>query len=179
MSDITLHDKVFEPYISKERIHECIQALSSRLEQDYKGKRPLFIVVLNGAFMFASDLLKSCKFELEVCFIKVASYQGTKSSGKVQEIIGLTNDIKDRHVVLIEDIIDTGNTIEKLCQDLNPMQPASLKIASLLLKPEAYKKNIPVDYIALEIDNKFVVGYGLDYNEIGRNINSIYILKSS
>ena len=178
MADITLQDKVFEPYISKDAILERTLALCKTLKEDYHNKKPLFIVVLNGAFVFAADLLKNCKFELEICFVKVTSYEGTESTGKIKQIIGLDQDITNRHIIIIEDIIDTGHTIEKLVADFQLKNPASIKIASLLLKPGAYKKNIPIDYVAIEIENKFVVGYGLDYNQIGRNINGIYILKT-
>ncbi len=178
MSEIKLHDKVFEPYITKERIQASIEALAQKITEDYKDKKPLFIVVLNGAFMFASDLLKVLKFDLEVCFIKVSSYHGTRSTGEVTEIIGLSKNIENRPIIIVEDIIDTGNTIETLVNTLKPKAPSSIKIASMLLKPEAYKKDITIDYAALEIENKFVVGYGLDYDELGRNINALYKLKA-
>ncbi len=177
-NEIQLHDKTFVPYIGADQLESAIEKTAAQLSEHYKDKQPLFVVVLNGAFMFAAELLKRCNIKAEVVFVRVASYSGTQSSGDVREILGLTSPIEHRDVILIEDIIDTGHTIAKLFETLLPKNPKSIKVASLLFKKLAYEKAYPIDYYALEIENKFVVGYGLDYNELGRNIPSIYVLKS-
>jgi hypoxanthine phosphoribosyltransferase len=176
MSIIRVHDKNFEPYISAEQIGEKIQAMADRLNRDYAGERPLFIAILNGAFMFASDLFKAISIESEISFIKLASYKGTKSSGQVITAIGLDTDLIGRHVVIVEDIVDTGKTLSEFLPQLEHQQPASLKIAALLHKPEATVYPIQVDYLGFSVPNKFLLGYGLDYDGLGRNIPSIYKL---
>jgi hypoxanthine phosphoribosyltransferase len=176
MSIIKVHDKEFVPFISSNTIQNKIKDLAEQLSQDYKSKRPLFIAILNGSFIFASDLFKQLEIEAEICFIKLASYKGTKSTGHVVTAIGLDTDIKDRHVVILEDIIDTGKTLHEFLPQITNQQPASLKIAALLHKPEATKYHFPIDYTCFSIPNKFVVGYGLDYDGLGRNINEIYQL---
>jgi len=178
MSILRIHDKIFEPYLSKSEIIEKIKQISDRLGRDYAKKRPLFIAILNGSFMFAADLFKVLRIEAEICFIKLASYKGTKSSGQVITAIGLDIDIFNRHVLILEDIVDTGKTLSEFLPQLKHQQPASLKIVSLLHKPEAKVYPIEIDYLGFEIPNKFVVGYGLDYSGLGRNIDSIYVLKS-
>ncbi len=176
MSIIKVHDKSFVPYINETIIFEKIQTLAAQLKKDYEGKRPLFIAILNGSFMFASDLFKALDFEAEICFIKLASYKGTKSSGQVITAIGLDTDLTDRHIVILEDIIDTGKTLHSFLPQLYNQQPLSLKIAVLLDKPEPRKFEVPVDYACFVIPNKFVLGYGLDYDGLGRNIKEIYQL---
>ena len=176
MANIQVHDKVFEPYLSAELIQEKIAAIAGELNRDYKDKQPLFIAILNGAFMFASDLFKCLNIEAEICFIKLASYKGTKSSGQVITAIGLDTDLVGRHVVVIEDIVDTGKTLDVFLPQLRNQQPASLKITALLQKPEALVYPLEVNYVGFQIPNKFVVGYGLDYNGLGRNIDRIYKL---
>src|SRR5580692_3903294 len=176
MSTIRVHDKDFEPYLSAEMIAGKIKAIASRIDADYAGKRPLFIAILNGSFMFASDLFKEIGIEAEICFIKLASYKGTKSSGHVITAIGLDIDLIGRHVVILEDIIDTGKTMNEFLPQLVHQQPASLKIAALLHKPEATVYPISVDYLGFSVPNKFLLGYGLDYDGLGRNIPSIYKL---
>jgi hypoxanthine phosphoribosyltransferase len=176
MSIIKVHDKSFVPYINETTIFEKIQTLAAQLKKDYEGKRPLFIAILNGSFMFASDLFKALDFEAEICFIKLASYKGTKSSGQVITAIGLDTDLTDRHIVILEDIIDTGKTLHSFLPQLYNQQPLSLKIAVLLDKPEPRKFEVPVDYACFVIPNKFVLGYGLDYDGLGRNIKEIYQL---
>lgn len=176
MSIIKVHDKSFVPYINETTIFEKIQTLAAQLKKDYEGKRPLFIAILNGSFMFASDLFKALDFEAEICFIKLASYKGTKSSGQVITAIGLDTDLTDRHIVILEDIIDTGKTLHSFLPQLYNQQPLSLKIAVLLDKPEPRKFEVPVDYACFIIPNKFVLGYGLDYDGLGRNIKEIYQL---
>ena len=178
MSLVKLHDKEFKPYISAEALHENISKLAETLSADVKKSFPLFIVVLNGSFIFAADLVKLLKFPCEITFVKLASYHGTSSTGQVSELIGLTENVEGRTIVVVEDIIDTGNTLEKLYDLLKDKKAKEIKIVTLLFKPEAYKKSIPVDYVGLRIKNEFVVGYGLDYNGLGRNLKDIYILNS-
>lgn len=176
MSSITVLDKVFVPFISASAINEQLQRLAKALHTDYAGKKPLFIPVLNGSYMFAAALLQLLDFELEVCFIKLASYKGTKSSGQVVSAIGLDINLKDRHVVILEDIVDTGRTLSHFLPQLGHQNPLSLKLCVLLHKPEATIFPLTLDYVGFTIPNKFVVGYGLDYDGYGRNLNSIYQL---
>ncbi len=172
-------DKEFVPFIEEATIIEKIKELAAQLKADYEGKRPLFIAILNGSFMFTSDLFKELDFEAEICFIKLASYKGTKSSGQVITAIGLDMDIKDRHVVILEDIIDTGKTLHTFLPQLHNQQPASLKVAVLLDKPEPRQFEVPIDYACFVIENRFVLGYGLDYDGLGRNIREIYQLSNA
>jgi hypoxanthine phosphoribosyltransferase len=176
MSTIQVHDKLFEPYLSEVSIAEKVKSIAAQLNKDYDGKKPLFIAILNGSFIFAADLFKAISIEAEICFIKLASYKGTKSSGQVITAIGLDMDLFNRHVVIIEDIVDTGKTLNEFLPQLRHQQPASLKIVALLHKPEATVFPVAVDYMGFSIPNKFVVGYGLDYNGLGRNIGAIYQL---
>lgn len=173
---IQLHDKTFVPFMASEQIQSAIENLGKRIQKDYQGKNPLFIGVLNGSFLFVADLVRTFEGDCEVSFIKMASYEGTATTGTVTELIGLKENIKDRHVVILEDIVDTGTTLEKIYQELIKDQPASLEIATLLFKPKAYQKEIPVKYVALEVGNEFLVGYGLDYDGLGRNLKDIYII---
>jgi hypoxanthine phosphoribosyltransferase len=177
MSIIRVHDKQFQPYLSAAEITGRIKALAQQLDKDYAGKKPLFIAILNGSFIFAADLFKEITIEAEICFIKLASYKGTKSSGQVITAIGLDTDLFGRDVVIIEDIVDTGKTLSEFLPQLHHQQPASMKIVALLHKPEATVFPIPIDYLGFSIPNKFVVGYGLDYDGLGRNIREIYKLK--
>ena len=177
MSVINVHDKSFVPYLSEDTIISKIRELAAALSKDYADKRPLFIAVLNGSFMFASDLFKELHIDAEICFIKLASYKGTKSTGHVITAIGLDTDITDRHIIILEDIIDTGKTMSEFLPQLRNQHPASLKTAVLLHKPDATVYEVPVDYCCFSIPNKFVVGYGLDYDGLGRNIREIYQLK--
>jgi hypoxanthine phosphoribosyltransferase len=176
MSIIRVHDKEFGPYLAAELIDEKIQGIADAMNRDYADKRPLFIAILNGAFMFASDLFKKISIDAEISFIKLASYKGTKSSGQVITAIGLDTDLHGRHVVILEDIVDTGKTLSEFLPQLEHQQPASLKIAALLHKPEATVYPITVDYLGFSVPNKFLLGYGLDYDGLGRNIPSIYQL---
>lgn len=178
MAQITVHDKTFESYLPEELILEKINELAAVLKQDYQGKKPLFIAILNGAFMFASDLFKALDIEAEICFIKLASYKGIKSTGHVITAIGLDTDITDRHVVILEDIIDTGKTLSQFLPQLNNQHPTSLKVAILLHKPDATIYPVPIDYCCFSIPNKFVLGYGLDYDGLGRNLREIYQLQT-
>jgi len=175
---IKLHDLEFEPYLGPERIQDVVKQLAEELSKDYSSKTPIFLGILNGAFMFLSDLLKYYKGDCEVSFTKLASYKGTSSTGEVSTLLGAGN-LMDRDVIVIEDIVDTGLTLEHIVSQLKKEGVASFKIASLFFKPEAYKKSLPIDYVGLEIPNKFIVGYGLDYNGLGRNLPEIYQLKSN
>jgi hypoxanthine phosphoribosyltransferase len=176
MPTIQLHDKSFEIYLSEQEIQEKVREIAGRLNEDYKKKRPLFIAILNGSFMFAADLFKYLSIDAEICFIKLASYRGMKSSGHVITAIGLDVDLYDRDVVILEDIVDTGKTLNEFLPKLDHQQPKSLKIAALLHKPEATQFELKIDYVGFSIPNKFVVGYGLDYDGLGRNFKEIYQL---
>ena len=173
---IKLHDKVFDTYLSEHEIQEKIRAIAEQLNRDYEGRRPLFIAILNGAFMFAADLFKYVTIDAEICFIKLASYRGMKSSGNVITAIGLDQDLFGRDVIIVEDIVDTGKTLSEFLPKLDHQQPKSLKIAALLHKPEATQYPLQIDYVGFSIPNKFVVGYGLDYDGLGRNLKEIYQL---
>lgn len=177
MADIKIHDKLFVPYLSEQEILDKVKDLAEILNNDYKGKRPLFISVLNGSFMFSADLFKYLTIEAEICFIKLASYKGTKSTGHIITAIGLDTDINGRDIIILEDIIDTGKTMNEFLPQITHQQPLSLKIAVLLHKPEATQFPLTIDYICFSIPNKFVVGYGLDYDGLGRNLGQLYQLK--
>ena len=178
MSTIQVLDKTFEPYLKEAAIQEKITELALQLNKDYAGKRPLFLSVLNGSFLFTADLFKQITIEAEVSFIKLASYKGTSSTGNVITAIGLDINVKDRHIIILEDIIDTGKTLHHYLPQLESMQPASIKIAVLLNKKEALQYPVKVDYACFEIPNKFVVGFGLDYDGLGRNSKDIYQLQA-
>jgi hypoxanthine phosphoribosyltransferase len=178
MSTIQVLDKTFEPYLKEAAIQEKITELAVQLNKDYEGKRPLFLSVLNGSFLFTADLFKQITIEAEVSFIKLASYKGTSSTGNVITAIGLDINVKDRHIIILEDIIDTGKTLHHYLPQLESMQPASVKIAVLLNKKEALIYPVQIDYACFDIPNKFVVGYGLDYDGLGRNSRDIYQLKA-
>lgn len=176
MNTVKLHDKTFKPFLSEKEIQTAIQKLAVEIQKDYQDLNPIFIGILNGSFLFTADLVREFTGDCEVTFLRMASYEGTNSTGKVQTVMGIKESLKDRHVVIIEDIVDTGNTVEKLFEVLTKEQPASLKIATLLYKPNAYKKDIPIDYVAKIVGNEFLVGYGLDYDGLGRNLKDIYII---
>lgn len=176
MAVIRVHDKSFETYLSEEVIAERIRELAAAISKDYEGRRPLFIAILNGSFMFAADLFKHLTIEAEICFIKLASYKGMKSSGNVVTSIGLEDDLFGKEVIIVEDIVDTGKTLHNFLPKLEHQQPKSMKIATLLNKPEATEHPLQLDYIGFSIPNKFVVGYGLDYDGLGRNLKEIYQL---
>ncbi|MBI3137349.1 MAG: hypoxanthine phosphoribosyltransferase [Sphingobacteriales bacterium] len=174
MPVIKVHDKSFETYLSEETIQQRVKELADAINADYAGKRPLFIAILNGSFMFAADLFKCLTIEAEICFIKLASYKGMKSSGNVVTSIGLEDDLFDKEVIIVEDIVDTGKTLHNFLPKLGHQQPRSLRIATLLHKSEATVYPLKPDYVGFDIPNKFVVGYGLDYNGLGRNLKEIY-----
>lgn len=178
MALIKLHDKEFETYLAEDIIQNRIKELAAKISEDYAGKRPLFVAVLNGSFMFAADLFKYLTIEAEICFIKLSSYKGTQSTGRVITTIGLDDDLFGRDVILVEDIVDTGKTLHNFLPRLIHQQPKSLRMATLLHKPEATEHTLELDYIGFAIPNKFVVGFGLDYDGLGRNLKEIYQLVS-
>uniref|UniRef100_UPI00404B5377 hypoxanthine phosphoribosyltransferase n=1 Tax=Flavobacterium sp. TaxID=239 RepID=UPI00404B5377 len=173
---IQLHDKKFEIFIAAEEIEFAIKNLAKQIEDDFIDEVPLFIGVLNGSFMVLSDLVKHYNGACEVSFIKMSSYEGTESTEDVKTLIGLKESLKGRSVIVVEDIVDTGNTIEALKQLIKNEEVKHFKIATLFLKPDAYSKDIKLDYVGIRIPNKFIVGYGLDYDGLGRNLNDVYQL---
>lgn len=174
---VTIHGKRFVQFISSKKIQEAVAKIAEQINKDIKKKRPIFISVLNGSFLFTGDLLRKIKFECEVSFIKISSYSGIKSKGEASTLIGINENLKGRTIVILEDIVDSGNTLEKIVSELKKHSPGQIKIATLFFKPDAYKKKIKVDYIGMKIPNDFIVGYGLDYDGLGRNLSDIYILK--
>lgn len=176
MSKVVLHGHTFKTKISAAEIQKAVADVARQINTDLKDKKPLFLAVLNGSFMFAADLLKKVNVECEISFMKLASYEGTSSTGKVNQLIGINEDIKGRTIVIVEDIVDTGNTVEAIVHELKKLEVAEIKIATLLFKPEAYTKSIPIEYAAIVVPNDFLVGYGLDYNGLGRNLGDIYVL---
>jgi hypoxanthine phosphoribosyltransferase len=176
MQALKVRDKEFKPYLTADQIEEQIKKIASEINRDYKNKRPLFIAILNGVFMFASDLFKQLDVEAEICFIKLASYKGVKSTGQVITAIGLDADLFARDVIIVEDIVDTGKTLFQFLPQLQHHQPASLKIVALLHKPEALAHPVKIDYLGFSVPDKFLLGYGLDYDGLGRNIKEIYQL---
>ena len=171
---IKLHDLEFEPYISEEEINAAIDKLAQELNKDYRDVTPVFLGVLNGSFMFASEVIKRFSGDCEVSFIKLGSYQGTQTTGNVKTLLGLNQSLKGKEVILLEDIVDTGNTLEEINEILEKEEVRNYEVASLFYKPEAYKKNFEIKYKGFEIPNKFIVGYGLDYDGLGRNLTQIY-----
>ncbi|MFO7721654.1 MAG: hypoxanthine phosphoribosyltransferase [Bacteroidales bacterium] len=178
MEPIIVHEKKFVPFLTSDVLQHRIRVMAAEISRDLAGKEPLLLSVLNGSFMFASDLMKSMTIPLEISFVKMASYHGTRSSGAVRCLIGLDEKISDRHIVIVEDIIDTGVTMAHLLSDLQEFHPASIKIAALLFKPEAFSGTFEIDYCGFSIPNNFVVGYGLDYDGHGRNYPDIYTLET-
>jgi hypoxanthine phosphoribosyltransferase len=174
MNKIVVKDKEFKLSIKSEEINEAIEKLAFKLNNDLKGKNPLFLVVLNGAFIFAADLYRKIEIESEISFVKLASYSGTTSTSEVKELIGLNEKLKGRTVVILEDIIDTGTTMQYLMNKLMYLGVAEVKLVALLFKPSAFREDFRIDYLGLEISNDFIVGYGLDYDGFGRNYPDIY-----
>ena len=171
---ITIKDKQFKLFIEQEAIEQGIKRVADLMNADLEGKDPVFLAVLNGAFMFAGELMKEVSVPSEITFVRLASYQGTATTHRVQEVLGLNESIKGRVVVIVEDIVDSGNTMVALTAELMRHEPAEVKIATLLFKPAALKQDLSPDYVALEIPNDFIVGYGLDYDGYGRNLKDIY-----
>ena len=176
MKEITLYDKKFRELISENDIKERIQKLGADISADLEGKDVVFLGILNGAFLFAADLFRCISLQAKISFVKLASYEGTKSSGSIKELIGWNEDIRRKTIVIIEDIVDTGNTLERIIDELVIRKVSEVRIATLLFKPTAYTKEIPLDYVGFEIPDNFVVGYGLDYDGYGRNLSSVYSL---
>jgi len=176
MKSVRVKDKTFKPYLSESEILTKTAELAERINRDFEGKNPLFICVLNGAFMFAADLMKRVTIDCEISFIRLKSYEGTSSTGNHKQIMGLTESIEGRTIVVIEDIVDTGRTLSHLLEDLEKMAPESVSTAVLLFKPDAVECEVKLDYVAFEIPNDFIVGYGLDFDGNGRNLNDIYVI---
>jgi len=176
MSIIKLHDKYFKPFIKADLIDESIRKMAALIEKDCEGETPIFIGILNGSFMFVADFVRAYNGNCEVSFVKLASYEGTGSSGKVKELVGINKNLEGRTVVILEDIIDTGNTLEEIFNIFRNKKVKQLKIATLFFKPDVFRKGLPIDYIGIPIPDKFIVGYGLDYDGLGRNLADIYQL---
>jgi hypoxanthine phosphoribosyltransferase len=176
MKEIRILDKKFREFITEKAIQERVDELARQMNEDLAGKDVVFLGILNGAFLFAADLFRRINLDVRISFVKLASYEGTSSSGSIKELIGWNEDIKNKTIVIIEDIVDTGNTLDRITGELGIRKASEIKVASLLFKPSSYIKDIPVDYVGFEIPNDFVVGYGLDYNGYGRNLPSVYTL---
>lgn len=176
MNEITVLDREFSVYITEDEIQSRVTALAEKINEDLRGQEVLFFGILNGVFLFAADIFRQITLNAQISFIKLASYDGTSSTGKIKELIGWNEDITGKTVVVLEDIVDTGYTLERVIGELKLRKAADIKICTLLFKPDAYLKDIPIDYIGFEIPNSFVVGYGLDYDGYGRNLKAIYKL---
>ncbi len=175
MKQVNIHDKTFELYIPYEKIRSVIEVMAEKMNTDFAEKDPLFVCILNGSFMFAAELFKRINLmKAQITFVKLASYHGDKTSGEVKQLIGFNENVAGRTVVILEDIVDTGITLDNILEQLKLLKPAEIKVATLLLKPDALKKEVQLDYIGLKIPNDFIVGYGLDYNGLGRNLIDIY-----
>lgn len=179
METVKIKDKEFELFLTQEVIEEAITKVAEKINKDLADKDPLFICVLNGSFMYASELMKRVTIASEISFVKMSSYKGTTSTGKIKEIYGLEEDVKGRTVVIVEDIVDTGYTVTMMLDQLSCDEPKEILITTMLLKPEALMHPVKVDYVALNIPNDFILGYGLDYDGYGRNLPNIYKLKNS
>jgi hypoxanthine phosphoribosyltransferase len=178
MKEIRVLEKKFRELIPEKEISERIAKLADQINKDFAGKEVVFLGILNGAFLFAADLFKRIDLKARISFVKLASYEGTSSSGSIKELIGWNEDIRNKYIIVVEDIVDTGNTLEKVVDELVIRKASEIKIVTLLLKPDAYKKDIPIDYIGFKIPNDFVIGYGLDIDGYARNLSSIYTLIS-
>lgn len=176
MSIIKLHDKHFKTYISAQEIDNAINTLVTQISNDLKDETPLFIGILNGSFMFVADFVRKYNYNCEVSFVKLASYEGTNSTGKIKKLVGVNENLEGRTIVILEDIIDTGNTLQEIFEIFKDKNLKQLKIATLFFKPDVFKKELPIDYVGISIPDKFIVGYGLDYNGFGRNLADIYQL---
>lgn len=174
MNKITLKDRDFSLFITTAEIQKAVEAMAQKINEDLKGKTPIFLVILSGAFVFAADLLRKINLDCDVTFVRLSSYSGTQSTEKIRELLGLNEVLKDRHVVIIEDIIDTGHTMDDMVHKLKHLEAAEVRIATFLLKPAALRKDLKIHYVGMEIPNDFIVGYGLDYDGFGRNLPDIY-----
>ena len=173
---VRVHDKYFEPFIPEKTIQREVKRIAEEMNRDLASQDPIFLGILNGAFMFASDLYKQLDFPSQITFLKLASYSGTQSTGSVKQLIGINRDLKDRVVVVLEDIVDTGVTLETIIRQLSGFEPAEIKVATFLHKPDATVKKVKLDYVGISIPNNFILGYGLDYEGYGRNFREIYQL---
>ncbi len=176
MSTIKIHDKTFKISYTEKEILEHVKTVADRINRDMSGKNPLFLAVLNGSFVFAADLMRMITIPCEISFVKLASYQGTMSTGTIKEVFGINEDISGRDIIIVEDIVESGLTMKRMLESLGTRNPASIHICTLLLKPEKLKVNLNIEYAAMEIPNDFIVGYGLDYDQQGRNLRNIYTL---
>lgn len=178
MEKVTLFDKTFKTFIPYDKIMKAVDDVAEKINEDFRGCQdiPVLLCVLNGSIMFTAELMKRVDFNCEIVSVKLTSYEGTSSTGTVRQAMGLTGDIRGRRVIIVEDIVDTGNTIVSLKQILADAGACESRVCTLLFKPDSYKKDIPLDYVAIQIPNDFIVGFGLDYNEIGRNLKDIYVL---
>lgn len=174
MSKVTIKDKTFKVSIPEEVILERVKAVADRINRDMDGKNPLLLAVLNGSFVFAADLMRQLTIPCEISFVKLASYEGVTSTGKVKEVIGINEDLTGRTVIIVEDIVDTGLTMKQMIESIGTRNPASVHICTLLVKPEKLQVDLNIEYAAMEIPNEFIVGYGLDYDQQGRNLKDIY-----
>lgn len=173
---IKVGDLLFSKYLSVEVIQKRVEELAQEIDKDFRGKDPIYVAILNGSFIFCSDLVRASKMDFEIEFLKVKSYEGLKSSGEIKELLNTLPDVEGRALILIEDIVDKGHTINYLCTTLSKLNPASIAVVSLLYKPTAYEYDLKINYVGFEIPNDFVVGYGLDYNGLGRSLKDIYVL---
>jgi len=179
MTTVQVRDKLFEKSIDAETIDGIVQKLAKAINRDYAGENPLFVCLLNGSFVFAADLLRKITIPCQVTFVKVASYKGTSSTGEVHQLIGLSEDIAGRHIIIVEDIVNTGITMDFSLKELKKHHPADIRLACFFFKKEAFRMSFPIDYLGMSIPNEFIVGYGLDYDGFGRNLPDIYkIVKS-
>ena len=178
MEKIVLHDKTFKPFIPYAKLEAAIDSVARRINADYEGSKdiPILLCILNGSVMFTAELMKRLDFDLQLVSMKLSSYSGTQSSGVIKQVMGLTSPVKGRRVIIVEDIVDTGNTIVELKRILEEQGASDVKICTMLLKPEVYDKPVKLDYVGMEIPNAFIVGFGLDYDELGRNYKDIYVI---
>ena len=177
MATIDIKDKTFETLIPEEEILRRVKVVADKISNDLKGKNPLLLGVLNGSFIFAADLMRMLTIDCEISFVKMSSYEGTASTGAVKKLVGLKENIEGRTIVIVEDIVDTGLTMEQMLKYLEEFKPAEVHICTLLLKPENLKRDLNIEYVAMEIPNDFILGYGLDYDGLGRNLRDIYVVK--
>ena len=176
MNNVTIKGKTFRPSITEEKILKSVKKVAERINRDMAGKNPLFLAVLNGSFIFAADLMREITIPCQVSFVKLASYEGTTSTGKVTEVIGINEDLSGRTIIIVEDIVDTGQTLKRMIETLGTRNPESVHICTLLVKPEKLTVDLNIEYAAMEIPNDFIVGYGLDFDQEGRNLRDIYTI---
>ncbi|MBQ2195744.1 MAG: hypoxanthine phosphoribosyltransferase [Prevotella sp.] len=176
MNNVTIKGKTFKPSITEEEILKSVKKVAERINRDMAGKNPLFLAVLNGSFIFAADLMREITIPCQVSFVKLASYEGTTSTGKVTEVIGINEDLSGRTIIIVEDIVDTGQTLKRMIETLGTRNPESVHICTLLVKPEKLTVDLNIEYAAMEIPNDFIVGYGLDFDQEGRNLRDIYTI---